>query len=98
MCLRSDVRRGEMKDRKGQQFVNYHLIDLLGSGSFGEVYLARDPAQTLVAIKLLLKLTQGVPQGFVKQEFIDEVEKIFRLKHSNIVQLLHFGVEKHESI
>jgi eukaryotic-like serine/threonine-protein kinase len=87
-----------MKDRKGQQFVNYHLIDLLGSGSFGEVYLARDPAQTLVAIKLLLKLTQGVPQGFVKQEFIDEVEKIFLLKHSHIVQLLHFGVEKHESI
>ena len=43
-----------MADRVGQHIDDYRLIRLLGTGSFGEVYLGEYlDDQTLVAVKML---------------------------------------------
>jgi serine/threonine protein kinase len=81
-----------MTDHEGQQFDNYRLIRLLGTGSFGKVYLAEHiyrKNQAPVAIKVLSQLPQDDLQNFLAEA------RITRLRHPNIVQVLDFGVEKH---
>jgi len=80
-----------MTNRQGQQLDNYHLIRLLGAGSFGEVYLAEHiyrKSQAPVAIKVLSELAQDDLQSFLTEA------RISHLRHPNIVQVLDFGVEK----
>ncbi|KAK1424797.1 hypothetical protein QVD17_20135 [Tagetes erecta] len=65
---------------------NYHVIELVGEGSFGKVYKGRRKftSQT-VAIKVILK------HGKSEQEIKDlrqEIEILRKLKHENIVQML----------
>jgi len=77
-----------MADRVGQQLDNYRLLRLLGVGGFGEVYLAEHTHRKLqVAIKILPPLAQDDLGSFLTEA------RTFRLKHSNIVQVLDFGVE-----
>ena len=78
-----------MADRIGQQLDNYRLTRLLGAGGFGEVYLAEHlyRSNTQVAIKILPQLAQDDLHSFLIEA------RTFRLKHSNIVQVLDFGVE-----
>src|SRR5437588_5397937 len=81
-----------MTNRQGQQLDNYRLIRLLGTGSFGEVYLAEHVYRRThapVAIKVLSELAQGDLGSFLAEA------RTARLKHSNIVQILDFGVENH---
>ena len=78
-----------MTDRVGQQLGNYRLLRLLGRGGFADVYLGQDVRrQLLVAVKVF---HERLTDHNLKQ-FLNEA-RLFRLKHSHIVQLLNFGIE-----
>jgi len=79
-----------MPDRSGQQLENYRLIRLLGSGKFGEVYLAENIHRgKQFAIKILqARLNVGDLLAFLK-----EVRTLLLLRHSNIVQIVDFSVD-----
>lgn len=77
-----------MVDRVGQQLDNYKLLRLLGTGTFGEVYLGKHIyRKTLVAVKILPALTNSDLPLFINEA------RVFRLKHSNIIQVVDFGLD-----
>ena len=79
-----------MADHSGQRIDHYHLIRLLGTGSFGEVYLADDMhRKSRVAIKVLPQLTDSDMVGFLNEA------RTIRLQHPHIVQVRDFGVDNH---
>jgi serine/threonine protein kinase len=75
--------------RIGQKFGDYRLTRWLGGGGFGDVYLGINVHDnTPAAVKLLqARLTNATDI----KKFINEARTI-RLKHSNIVPLLDFGI------
>lgn len=79
-----------MIDRSGQQLGNYRIIRLLGKGGFAEVYLGEHIfLKTQVAIKVLH--TQLANSDM--EDFLREARTIARLRHSNIIRVLEFGLE-----
>src|SRR5215831_4331115 len=79
------------KDRTGQRLDAYHLLSLLGQGTFGDVYLAEHLHQgTKVAIKVL---KAQFDQEMLKS-FLNEARTLFLLRHPSIVPLLDFGIHK----
>lgn len=80
-----------MKDRVGQQFGNYRLTRLLGSGGFADVYLGQhlylDTHQA--AIKILR--TELSQKDYEK--ILIEARLLTHLAHPGIVRLLDFAVE-----
>ena len=83
-------KRNSSRPRTGQQLGNYRLIQLLGRGSFADVYLGEHiHLNTQAAIKVLdMRLTND-DMG----EFLNEARTIARLKHPFIIQVLEFGME-----
>lgn len=79
-----------MTDQIGQQFGNYQLIRLLGSGGFANVYLGEHIyLKTQAAIKVLqIKVKPNEFQGF-----LTEAQTIAVLRHPRIVRVLDFGVQ-----
>jgi serine/threonine protein kinase len=77
-----------MPDRIGHHIDDYRLTQLLGTGSFGEVYLGEEHLEnrTLAAVKML-----NLSQENLK-EFVKEVSTVYRLKHPSIIGLLAFGM------
>src|SRR5436305_4184529 len=80
-----------MDDRTGQQFGKYHLVRLLGRGTFAEVYLGEHiHLNTHAAVKLLHKsLTEEDAE-----RFLAEARMLARLKHPHIVSVLDFDMEQ----
>jgi len=79
-----------MTDYRNQYLGDYHLVQLIGEGGFGKVYLAEHKYdKTKVAIKVLNK--QLVNQEQLR-EFLKEV-RTFRLHHPHIVKILDFDIE-----
>ena len=77
-----------MSDRVGQRLDDYLLVRLLGTGNFGDVYLAEHVyRKNLVAIKVLLPLSDSDLPAFLNEA------RTIRLKHPHIVQILDFGVD-----
>ena len=64
----------EKMPEAGQRFLGFELVSELGEGSFGKVFLARQPelADRIVALKIAADLH-------------DEPRKLARLQHANIV-------------
>jgi eukaryotic-like serine/threonine-protein kinase len=79
-----------MAHQVGQQFGNYRLTRLLGSGGFAEVYLGEHMhLGTQAAIKLLHAHLAGTDTD----AFRNEARTIARLVHPHIVRVFDFGME-----
>ncbi len=79
-----------MAERVGQQWGQYRLLQLLGRGSFAEVYLAEHiQVGTRIAIKVFN--TNLVEED--TESFRAEARTIGRLSHPHLVRVLDFGLE-----
>jgi eukaryotic-like serine/threonine-protein kinase len=67
----------------------YQIVDRIGQGGMGALYLARDPLlDRLVAIKVL---REGFDNDELRERFAREARSAARLAHVNIVAIFDFG-------
>jgi eukaryotic-like serine/threonine-protein kinase len=81
---------------EGQQLGRYRLLQLLGTGGMGEVYLATDTLiNRQVAIKVIRSEVSAYPDAGVAQEsarlFQREMKAIAMLDHPHIMPLFDYG-------
>jgi serine/threonine protein kinase len=83
-----DQSSGLLEDRYPKQ-------ELVGKGSFSEVYRAQDGSQlgTIVALKIAKR-----SQGDLENAFSREAERLLHLRHSHIVGLLDYTIYDHKPI
>ena len=91
------------RSRGGQQLATpvpsgligrYQILDKIGEGGMGSLFLARDPAiDRLVAIKLL---RHGLDTEALRERFSREARAAGRLRHPNIVTI--FDVGEHDGV
>jgi serine/threonine-protein kinase len=75
------------------KYGRYKIIDQLGKGSMGEVYLAHDPhIDRKVALKVLHK--DHLASKEIIKRFIKEAKAIGRLSHPDIVSVYDVGQDK----
>jgi serine/threonine-protein kinase len=85
--LRSAIEAGP------QRWGHLEIIDKVGTGSFGEVYRARDTRlDSEVALKLLRR--DASKQSDRATQVIEEARLMARVKHDNVVRV--HGAERHE--
>jgi len=80
-----------MADRTGQQFGNYRLVALLGTGSFAEVYLGHHVRFNQQAA---IKVLHAHLSGQEAEHFQHEAETIATLAHPAIVRVFDFDVQE----
>src|SRR6266508_3213865 len=74
----------------GKQIGNYHLIEEIGSGSFGRVYQAEHIlTNQIVALKVL---HVHFPTS-EHERFMQEVQCLASLKHPHILPVLDMGLD-----
>src|SRR5579864_3652738 len=83
----------------GKQVGRYQLLQVIGRGSMGEVYLARDARlNRQVAIKVANAEANIYTNPLAVQEatrlFLREAKAIAQLDHPNILPLFDYGEEK----
>jgi serine/threonine protein kinase/formylglycine-generating enzyme required for sulfatase activity len=66
------------------EFEEYRLVRLLGRGTMGEVYLARD---ALLDRPVAVKFVQAAGDPLARARFFDEARAIARLQHPNVVAI-----------
>ncbi|HZJ66842.1 MAG TPA: serine/threonine-protein kinase, partial [Kofleriaceae bacterium] len=66
------------------EFEEYRLVRLLGRGTMGEVYLARD---SLLDRPVAVKFVQANDDPAARARFFDEARAIARLQHPNVVAI-----------
>ncbi len=71
---------------QGTAIGDYRVVGLLGRGGFADVYKARGPDGSMVAIKMLHRLDEKSRARFVR-----ESEILAQVRHRNIPRLLSFG-------
>lgn len=84
------VKRINVQFQPGDIFLNkYEISNLIGTGSFGSVYRARDmKLDRTIAVKIM-RSTQGTLTNFEA-----EIEAIRRLEHPNVARLYDFDIIK----
>jgi tetratricopeptide (TPR) repeat protein/tRNA A-37 threonylcarbamoyl transferase component Bud32 len=79
--------------QQSKRWGQFHLLQRLGQGAFGEVYRAWDPViEREVALKLLLPRGLNPEQQLV--EIVAEARAIARVRHPGIVSV--YGVDRHD--
>ena len=77
----------------GQTFGHYQLIERIGGGGMGEVYLARDIVTgRKAALKLLPSRFTGDPERL--RRFEQEAQAVVALNHPNIVTVYEVGEDR----
>ena len=95
---RSPKQKAEDDERK--RFGRYEVIDVLGQGSMGTVYRARDPRlERNVALKTIR--LEAAPTAKRREELLDllrqEAVTIARLSHPNIIAVFDMGETDHNA-
>src|SRR6266705_5891299 len=85
------MRRFKVADRSGQQFGNYRLVSLLGTGGYAEVYLGQHlRLNQQAAIKVLhAHLTEAEAEHFQQ-----EAQTISTLVHPSIIRVFDYDVQE----
>lgn len=83
--------RPESASREGETVGPYRLVRLIGSGTFGDVFLAEqtEPVARQVAIKVL---HAGMNSAGVLRRFRAEQQSLARMDHPNIAKVYDAGV------
>src|SRR5690349_8779316 len=76
---------------EGQAIGNYRILNKIGTGGMGAVYLAEHP---LIGKKVALKVIHRELAGNkeVVQRFFQEAKAVTRINHEHIVEIHDFGV------
>ena len=74
----------------GRSINGYQILQSLGQGAMGEIYLAQKPPLTR---QVVLKMVADVENTSFRKQFLEEMRVHERLRHDNIVLLL--GSEEH---
>src|SRR5436190_16591504 len=72
---------------KINQVSRFRILQLLGEGGMGQVYLAQDQAK---GEKVALKFLLGNLQGSARRFFQEEVKLLSRLSHPNLVKIFDY--------
>jgi serine/threonine-protein kinase len=70
----------------------YRVLEVLGRGAMGEVYLGEDP---LLGRRVAIKVMRGANEELAER-FLHEARIVANLSHPNIVGLLEYGFEAGE--
>ena len=72
----------------GKEILNYRIIQFIGAGGMGAVYLAENKfiSKQKVAVKVI---KANMANSFTRQLLKDEAEKLAELNHPNIVAFLN---------
>src|SRR6266581_5984388 len=79
-----------MIQREGQQLGNYRLINRVGQGSFGSVYLGE---HVYLGIQAAVKVMNTELPKQVEDPFRAEARTLARLIHPYIIRILDFGMD-----
>jgi serine/threonine protein kinase len=72
---------------------DYRLLEVLGSGGMGVVFLADDPQlQRRVALKVMKPVLAASPAA--RQRFVREARAIAAIEHRHIVRIHHIGEDR----
>jgi eukaryotic-like serine/threonine-protein kinase len=87
---RSETENYRGRNRAGEVIGRYRLMELLGEGGFGQVYVGQqsEPVRRLVAIKLL---KPGMDSREVVARFEAERQALAMMSHPNIAQVFDGG-------
>lgn len=86
-------RMPKMEIRRGKNMLqvnNFRVLNLIGRGGLGAVYLAEN-IQTLERVALKILLPEIAVEDQSRDDFIREAENLRNLKHPNIVELKECG-------
>jgi serine/threonine-protein kinase len=91
--LHATLRSASWETRPGESIGRYRLIEPIGSGGMGEVWLAEriDGDYGMVALKFLKR---GMDTQAILRRFLQERSILARLSHPNIVRLLDGGMSE----
>jgi serine/threonine-protein kinase len=95
--LADEDTRDRLRDEMPARLGRYRLLEPIGQGTTGRVYLARDPKiHRLVAIKLIdLTMERDDTEAEdARERFLREAETTGRLSHPNIVTIFDMGETK----
>ena len=80
--------------QNSNRIARYYLVNEIGRGSFGTVYVARDPViDRNIAIKTCNTRSNSIENKQAEQQFVNEARAAGRLCHPNIVTVFDAGSE-----